>query len=178
MRYIITGIFLAIFLGVASLLLVDPPSTGKALTKPEMDNSFRQYFVLSTMINYQTNTAVHQITKDLQDHSQLQKPVQEYFNCNTLLKQIRNAERLRTQIMNSFQSLQEMNCFHKIAESDWKKFKLLKQQCRSETFNTELPQKISKEYQFQKEALNKGCMQQSELFELLRTTRVEVIRAR
>ena len=169
-----TFFIVLVFLGLAfTLLCITPAETGDAARG--LENKFKEYFLLTALINHQANNAMHQIETEMLNGG-LQKAAQEYFRCNTLLENIAQAKKLRKEIMNEFEYLPEMNCFHAVAESDTKKFQLLENQCRSARFDPELPNNIIQIYNYQKEALNKGCMKQTELFDMLGETKITLIK--
>lgn len=171
---LLTFFVILIFLGTAFAIISAPEGTGKASKNTRLEDNFKEYFLLSAMINYQTNNAITQIKTDSMKHSTLQKTPQEYFKCSTLLKNIERAKELRKQIMQEFDYLPEMNCFHEVSETDLKKFRILENQCRNNALDPGLPEKIVKIYNYQKKTLNSGCMKQTELFTMLQTTYIKV----
>lgn len=171
---IITIITIGVFAGLIALLLLTK-DTGKAVQKPEevLENKFRAYFLISAAINYQTNNAILSIIKNPG-----QKTIQEQFQCDSMLKNIEQAKKLREEIMHSFSYLHELNCFSEFTESDMKKYALLENQCRSSKFNEKLPDKIIEVYDYQKKALNSGCIKQTQIFDILKATQIQELPAR
>jgi hypothetical protein len=167
-------IVLALFLGVAAMILYMPSDSGKAAEMPPIEDKFRMYFLATALVNHQANQAVTQIELDMMKHEKLQKTPQEYFGCPALLSNIKKLREARTTVMNDFSHLAEMNCFYAVSDADLKKFRLLEDQCRSKTFNPQLPEELRNIYEYQKKALNTGCMKHSGLQELLRSTRLIV----
>ncbi|MBD3304376.1 hypothetical protein GF343_04475 [Candidatus Woesearchaeota archaeon] len=173
-RNIIAIIVLIVFIAVFLMLFLAPANTGNAVQMPPIEDKFRMYFLASALVNNQANKGIHQAELDSMRHGRLEKTPQEYLGCKALLSNIQTLKEARTVIMNDFNRLAEMNCFFAVSDADLKKFRLLEEQCRSKEFNTELPSEIKKIYDYQKKALNTGCMKQSGLQELLRTTKLIV----
>lgn len=169
--YIIQIITVSVFAGLI-LLLIFAEGTSKAMQDPEsvLRDKFRSYFLVSAMVNFQANNAIMELSK----HGQ-QKTIDAYFQCNTMLNNIKQARRLRKEIMNEFSYLHELNCFSKFTEPDLKKYTLLENQCRSKTFDKRLPEELQKIYSYQKEQLNTGCIRNSELWDILSETEITKI---
>jgi len=167
-EYIIPIITIGVFVGLI-LILIFAEGTGKAMKDPESElrDKFRAYFMVSAMVNYETNNAIMELSK----HGQ-QKNIDSYFHCNTMLNNIKQARRLRKEIMHEFSYLHELNCFSKFTEPDLKKYTLLENQCKSDTFDTRLLEEMQKIYAYQKEQLNTGCVRNSELWDILSKTKI------
>lgn len=167
-------IVLVLFLSVAAMILYLPSDSGKAAQMPPIEDKFRMYFLATALVNHQANQGIHQAELDIMRHGRLQKTPQQYFGCKALLSNIKALKEARTIIMNDFNRLAEMNCFFAVSDADLKKFRLLESQCNSPDFNPSLASEIKKIYDYQKKALNKGCMKHSGLQELLSTTKLLV----
>jgi len=172
---IIAAIILVVFITVILMLLLMPANTGKAVYKPPIEDKFSMYFLTSAVINNQANHAIYNAEQDRIKHGRLPKNAREYFGCDALLENINTAKEIRETVMQEFSRLAEMNCFFAVSDADLKKFRLLEEQCRNQEFNTELPSELQEIYDYQKKALNKGCMKHSGLRKLLSSTKISII---
>ncbi|MBW3004917.1 hypothetical protein KY310_03725 [Candidatus Woesearchaeota archaeon] len=167
-------IVLVLFLAVALMLILMPADSGRAVHKPDIEDKFRMYFLTSALINHQANQGIREINLDIMKQGKLRKTPQQYFGCPAMLSNIKTMREARAFVMDDFSHLSEMNCFYAVSDADQKKFKLLEKQCMSKEFDPNMPKELIKIYDYQREALNKGCMKHSGLTELLSTTKLQV----
>ncbi len=177
------GFLLALILiaGVVAIVVFSPAkqAVGKAqvsiLENPQLGNSdieqlVRTYFMLSAIINIYTNNALGALNSDAHNHGFLQKPIDSYFLCPTLTKNIAEAKMLKELILGKTVNstyVPELHCFEEFTTWDTLKFDLLEKQCKSSTYNYGLDANIVSIYEVERKMLNEGCIMKTGLVKIL-----------
>ncbi|MEM4264126.1 MAG: hypothetical protein QW666_04520 [Candidatus Woesearchaeota archaeon] len=180
------GFLLMIILiaGIIAIVIFSPakPKTGSTIKAPisilenpvlgnaEIEQLVRTYFILSALININTNKALGELAADAQKYGRMQKTISDYFVCPLLMRNTAEAKMMRNLILGETVNstyVPELYCFEEFTTWDLLKFELLEKQCSENMYNYGLDANILSIYDIQRKMLNEGCIMKTQLIKIL-----------
>lgn len=177
-------LMLILIAGVIAIVIFSPakPKTGSAIKTPisiienpaigdtDIEQLVRIYFVLSALININTNKAFGELAADAQAYGRMQKTISDYFVCPLLMRNTAEAKMFSNMILGKTVNstyTPELICFEEFTTWDTLKFELLEKQCKKQTYDYGLDANILSIYDVQRKMLNEGCIGKTKLAKIL-----------